>query len=278
MLMMTLQAWSHELVSFFRPGKLWFRKCKCHVPHHTTAKWQSWGWESGSVSLTPLTLQPTCAFLPAPFQVICPLIRTMGQGLGGKSEALPEKDNSLPNISQGNWSRGRKGIEAHLDLRGFFLVPNKRMRSHFLKEHSVFPSLLTSPGPVPVIIGKYKVWFFWDWNQCCEECSDNKCCWLTVDGQCFWASVSCARCVKLRTALNNYSTACFLFRQNLLHFPSMGLGQVSRRDAISGPLQLHYSMTLSRREHRSENSPPPPPKHWVRVNHSHTETQAPVER
>lgn len=147
------------------------------------------------VSLTskfPLLLQPTEALIPASIQAFCPINRYVGQALVSKIQgSLGRRMTAHPSVHQ-EW--GRETRDWHAAYPWLFLGAKQTQKESLLKEHSVFPSLLTSPGPVPMIIGKQRVWFFWDQNQSYEECSDNKCCWLTVDGQCSRVSFSWAGC------------------------------------------------------------------------------------
>lgn len=86
-----------------------------------------------------------------------------------------------------------------------FLGARETQKEPLLKEHSVFPPLLTSPGPMPLIIGKQSLVFLGP-EPMLGECSDNTCCWLTVDRQCSRVRFFSAPGVKLRTALNNFNS------------------------------------------------------------------------
>lgn len=154
------------------------------------AKKQSWDWHPGwspSKSL-PFHCNPHRLSFQSHFKHFFPLSDLWDKVWLGKHEALQEDRQQIAHhfMDKGpTWGAPRS--------LWLFLGAKQMQKESLLKEHSVFLPLLTSPGPVPVIIGKHRVWFFRDWNQCCEECSDNKC-WLTVDGQCSWISFSCAGC------------------------------------------------------------------------------------
>lgn len=67
---------------------------------------------------------------------------------------LGEKDDSLPTISRGNKGESR-GTDVKLAQSLWLFHGAKRTQKEpLLKAHSVFPPLLASPGPVPVIIGR----------------------------------------------------------------------------------------------------------------------------
>lgn len=125
------------------------------------------------------------------FRHFVPLAGTWDRLWFGKIQGSLGRMTAHPSVHREWGSETRDWHEAYPWL---FLGAKQTQKESHLKEHSVFPSLLTSPGPVPMIIGKQRVWFFWDQNQSYAECSDSKCCWLTVDGQCSRVSFSWAGC------------------------------------------------------------------------------------
>lgn len=190
-LKMTLKVGDNKLVLWSWKPKL--SECKYLASNHTLRSRAGTAIQAG-LATSPSFAKTHVGLHSSPMSSILSHCQNLvGKGLVWKIwGSLRRRMPALPIIS---WGIGKsdKGLTWSIP-RSLWLFPGAKQtqKEPLLKEHSVFPSLLTSPGPVPVIIGKHRVWFFWDWNQCCEECSDNKCCWLTLDGQCSWVSFSWA--------------------------------------------------------------------------------------